>query len=131
MTIKCLRVGCDMKLPIEFIVYGEIPSQKNILRVSRTGHFFHANDEMAHYRQDFSRQCSSKAKLLLTEPVKVDMVIYAKNRRKDFHNMQSAIMDALQFAGIVKNDRIITEWHGKGFIDKNNPRVELEIREIK
>jgi Holliday junction resolvase RusA-like endonuclease len=42
-----------------------------------------------------------------------------------------ALADALEDAGIVENDRLISSWDGSRVIlDKENPRIEVELRLI-
>ena len=120
----------DIEKEFSFIIYGTPPSAKNILRRSASGHFYHADNAVACYKRDFARQVPAKFKLNLTGPVSVSMTIYAKDRRKDFHNMEPAIFDALQDAGVILNDRQIVEWQGRGFVDKSSPRVELIIKKL-
>ena len=51
--------------------------------------------------------------------------IYYASRRPDLD--ESLIMDGLQKAGILKNDRQIKEKHIYNRIDKVRPRAEIEI----
>lgn len=113
---------------IEFTVEGEIPSSKNTLRVGRYG-VYHADNSVARFKRSFALQTPAWCKKKLRGPVEVKMIIYQKNRRKDFHNASSAIMDALQFAGVIVNDRQVDIWAGIGRIDKKNPRVLLSVSE--
>ena len=58
---------------------------------------------------------------------------YVPDFRRDFINLLSAPADALQKAGIVKNDRQIkcVDRSRPAGIDKDNPRTEIEIYKIK
>lgn len=116
--------------PIKFIIYGAPPSMKNDLRRSASGHFYHADNAVMRYKQDFALQCPAKFKQELTCPVSVNMVIYAKDRRKDFSNAQDIIFDSLEYAKVIKNDRLIVAWQGRGYVDKLNPRIVIEISSL-
>lgn len=68
-------------------------------------------------------------------PIKVKFTWYCKNKRKDPDNVafaKKAILDGMQKAGVIPNDG----WNEiKGFtdvfeIDKDNPRIEIEIMEV-
>ena len=69
-------------------------------------------------------------------PIEIHYVIYAKDKRRDRMNIASAFdksfQDALQKTGKIANDgwnevlNATFEFH----IDKANPRVEVEIREV-
>jgi len=64
----------------------------------------------------------------ITEDVHVKALIYRDRRTGDLDNFQHAIGDALQKAGVIKNDKQIESWDGsRKLIDRENPRVEIEI----
>lgn len=60
--------------------------------------------------------------------VKLACTIYYASYRKDLD--ESLIMDCLQKAGILKNDRQIKEKHVYHRIDKKNPRTQIELYNI-
>ena len=120
---------------IEFIVFGEIPSLKNTLRarINRGGRpiFFHKDNEVINYKQNFISQIYPKYSLNLTEKLAVELKIYKPNNRKDGCNLSDMVYDAMQFSGVIKNDRNIIERHEFDFIDKLKPRVEVKVWEVK
>ena len=114
---------------IIFEIVGEIPSQKNKLRFAG-GRAFYANNEVKRYKANFARQCPARAKQGLTGPVRVILTLFLKDRRKDAHNLCSVIYDALEFAGVIKNDRQITSGAWFSEVDKANPRVQVMIEGV-
>lgn len=80
--------------------------------------------EARKYTEDFIRQAR-----IPPEPYKGDIMlnckIYYQSRRSDLD--ESLIMDCLQQAGIIGNDRQIREKHVWGEIDPANPRAEISI----
>lgn len=57
----------------------------------------------------------------------LDLFWYLPNHRRDAHNMEKPLFDAMQNAGIVKNDKLImnrTQFVG---FDKLNPHVRMEF----
>jgi Holliday junction resolvase RusA-like endonuclease len=64
----------------------------------------------------------------LRNDVHVKALIYRDRRSGDLDNFEHAIGDALQKAGVIKNDNQIESWDGsRKLIDRINPRVEIEI----
>ena len=60
------------------------------------------------------------------------VVYYCKDRRKDKDNIAFAkkfIFDGLQQAGVIENDgwNNIESWEERFEIDKENPRIEVEL----
>jgi Holliday junction resolvase RusA-like endonuclease len=112
---------------MEFEILGEIPSQKNILRFAG-GRAFYVNDEVKRYKADFAKQIPVKHKATtIYAPVRVGLSFYLKDRRKDAHNLCSVIYDALEYAGVIKNDRQIVGGAWTVLIDKSNPRVMVGV----
>ena len=57
---------------------------------------------------------------------------FCKDKRKDKDNIafqKKFILDGMQKAGIIANDgwNNVTDWEEHFWIDKNNPRIEVEI----
>ena len=69
-------------------------------------------------------QCREK----LLGPVRVDLIIYFPNRCGDLDNRIKPTLDALQGVAI-KNDSQVVALSARRMIDKENPRVEVEITE--
>lgn len=89
------------------------------------------------YRQ-FEADClwtiPARAKLGIDYPVNVKVVYYVDSKRKvDRTNLESAVMDMLVKAGVLKDDSAInpaiavTTDGSKVLIDRQNPRIEIEI----
>ena len=63
-----------------------------------------------------------------TTPVKCRALVYRDANRGDLIGYLQAIADALEEARVVQNDRLIVAWDGsRMFVDKANPRVEIEL----
>lgn len=71
-----------------------------------------------------------------SEPVVMEYTWYEPSRRRDKDNVSSfgrkCIQDALVRAGVLKNDGWgeIDSFSDRFFVDRKNPRVEVEITEI-
>jgi len=114
---------------ISLTILGDIPSMKNTLRRSRSGAFYHKDDAVRKYKADFAKQVPARHKKKIEGMVLVELMIWQKDRRKDGHNQMATIFDALEFAGVIKNDRQIANWTCCVGFDRNNPRVEIKVGE--
>ena len=57
----------------------------------------------------------------------INLVYYLNKKRKDSHNLEKVLFDALMGAGLYPDDDILTPKTGNVYIDKYNPRVELQL----
>lgn len=73
----------------------------------------------------------------INPPVEIKYTVYAKDKKHDRMNLGSCLdkcfCDALQTLGMLSNDgwNDIVNISFEYFIDRQNPRAEIEIREIK
>lgn len=53
-------------------------------------------------------------------------------RRRDTDNLMKLLMDAITKSGIIADDNwtVVKRTVVQGFLDKNNPRLDLEIKEL-
>jgi Holliday junction resolvase RusA-like endonuclease len=121
---------------VSFVVFGTCVSLKNRRRMfknPRSGKLFPAKSEDAErYVQDFCRQVPLECRNLrlgsLETPLRLILTSYYPSRRSDLDI--AIVMDSLQIAGVIRNDRDIIEQHLFAGVDAKNPRVELTIEEI-
>lgn len=79
---------------------------------------------------------SGMRKVVLETPVQMHYRFYVKDKRHDVSNVVSAAIksfeDALQELRILKNDGMndVLPYTFEFYVDKNNPRFEVEIREV-
>lgn len=59
--------------------------------------------------------------------IDVNLVYYLNKKRKDSHNLEKVLFDALMGAGLYPDDDILLPKTKNIYIDKYNPRVELEL----
>jgi Holliday junction resolvase RusA-like endonuclease len=53
--------------------------------------------------------------------------IYYESNRPDLDNGLKVILDCLQYAGVIKNDRNCIEIVARKLVDKTNPRAEITL----
>ncbi|MBP1971601.1 Holliday junction resolvase RusA-like endonuclease [Virgibacillus natechei] len=115
---------------MRFTVPGTLPTMNEIIKVSKSHPMAYAN-----MKKDYTALIMMQSKKL-PEVGKADFEItwYCKDKRKDKDNIMSGqkfIFDGLVKAGVLKGDG----WSQIGDvahyfeIDKQNPRVEINIRE--
>jgi|SRR6056297_2387254 len=69
------------------------------------------------------------------EKVKLNITYYMKNKKKDPDNLCAAkkfILDGLVKAGVLEDDNwdIVKEFNETWEVDRENPRVEIELLEV-
>jgi Holliday junction resolvase RusA-like endonuclease len=60
----------------------------------------------------------------------INILVYTKSIKQDTDNILGCIGDAVQKAVPGFNDNQFWDWHIKRRIDKNNPRIELIVKEF-
>ncbi len=119
-----------------FVVFGQLVSMKNsrrLLKNRRTGKTFSAKSEEAmKYLEDFCRQVPPEYRGIklgsMQRPLRIVCSVFYQSRRSDLDI--ALLLDCLQVAEVIRNDRDIIEQHLYAEVDAKNPRVELLIEEI-
>lgn len=73
-------------------------------------------------------QLTGKHRLGLTGPLRLEATVFYDSRRPDLD--VSLLMDVLESAGVYENDRQVHEQHLYKRLDRDNPRVLVEIMEL-
>lgn len=106
------------------------PSVNQIYRIAKWGRMFMTKEGKAWKEQS---AWIIKQALKPMKKISVTVRIYFRDlRRRDLDNMEKLIADSITMSGIIKDDnwQILNEWHVSGALDKDDPRIELEIKEI-
>lgn len=91
--------------------------------------------------KEFEEEClwliPSKYKKKIDYPVNIKVTYYVQsNRRIDKTNLESAVMDMLVKVGVLADDSAINPRIAVGhdgsrvYVDKDNPRIEIEITKL-
>lgn len=136
-------VKCEDKNPqnvTKIVIKGRPVTKKNhcqIIRNRNTGRpLIIQSSQYRKYEKEFIRQMDANLKELFSKEVHLHLrVLYylPDGRGKpDLVNLIQATQDILQKFGLYNNDSQIKSLDGSriGGIDKDNPRVEIEIKEI-
>jgi Holliday junction resolvase RusA-like endonuclease len=125
---------------INFVIIGQPYSKSNSRKVVTIGgkpSLIKSKEALA-YERDALRQIPPGCRQQLEGPVCISLKIYYASERPDLD--ESLILDILQDRykgkrdqrvltqkGVYRNDRQVREKHVYHFIDKKNPRTEVEI----
>lgn len=118
---------------MRFVLLGQPCAKGNSRRILRAGRgptarpFLAKSAEANAMVKDYVMQLRAQRRgaPTLTGPVRLVATIYYGSRRPDLD--ESLVMDALEEAGVIANDRQIEEKVIAKRIDKDNPRTECEV----
>ena len=113
------------------IIYGDIVSKSNNYRIIKTsGHAsLRKSDAAEEYEKKFYLQCSLR-NANISGHFELYIDAYFSSNRKDLDNCLKIILDCLQSCGAISNDRNCVKIVAQKFVDKKNPRIEFEIKEV-
>ena len=140
-NINAAGITKPNNLLFKTIIFGEPCSKANSRKLvpnKKTGRIFSIKSDAGRkYVDSFLLQINNKRKIfglcsgIPKKPIDCKVilfcVIYYATERKDLD--ESLVMDCLEKSGIIKNDRLIRQKHVYHFIDKFNPRSEIELFE--
>jgi hypothetical protein len=118
---------------MKFTIPGELPSMNEIIKAAKSHYAVYSK-----MKQENTELCGYAAlkQKAISRPVKVIIQWYTKDLKKDPDNVsagQKFILDGIVEAGIIPNDtrKYIKEiTHMFPDPDKENPRVEVELKEV-
>ena len=118
---------------MKLVIPGELTDLNTYIKLERTNRY--AGAKIKAEMTDYITLLAKRLKTEIRTPVRVTYHWYCKNKRKDKSNIAFAkkfIEDGLVAAGVLKNDgwNDIEGFRDEFYIDKQNPRVEVEITEI-
>ena len=121
---------------MRFKIPGTLPGLNEIINVSKSSWMDYARLKRDHTEAVyFCILETKKEKIVKFDRVDIRITWYCPNKRKDKDNITAGvkfILDGLQMAGVIKNDG----WNQIGTIthimkiDKENPRIEVELKEV-
>jgi Holliday junction resolvase RusA-like endonuclease len=107
---------------LTFTIKALVPSKKNNLRPKQTGGFYYDKDmklEIDYLSYEIKKE-ARKAGFTkqFTGNVEIDAVIYT-SRDQDTDNMYTTVQDAIQSAGIIKNDKNVSKFTCERIVVQN------------
>jgi Holliday junction resolvase RusA-like endonuclease len=118
----------------KFTIPGRLPGINEYTQACRSNPFVGSK-----MKKDAEKavMCATNIGLMIDRPVFIYYRFYEKNKRRDLDNISGfahkVIQDALVKNGILENDgwANITGFDDSFFIDKEHPRIELTIHEVR
>lgn len=110
------------------IIRGTIPSKSNCYRIiTIEGHAsLGKTAKLKEYEESFYLQCKHRG-AMIDRPFKLYVDVYHSTDRPDLDNALKALLDCLQYAKVIKNDRKCIEICARKLIDRKDPRVEIVL----
>lgn len=117
------------------VIYGPCRTKKTSNRVLRFGRFnkIVPSEAYLHWRDSAVTQMrvAWAGHETVDRPVSVRATFYRDANRGDLIGYMQGLADALQEAGVLKDDKWIVSWDGTRLSkDANRPRVEVDIEEV-
>lgn len=112
------------------VIYGQVPSKSNGYRVGTIAGRaqLYKTKELRLYEKNFGLQYRRHNKILGNFEVEVD--VYFRSNKSDLDGMFKVFLDCLQAVDAIDNDRYCMKIVARKFIDKENPRIEFELKQI-
>lgn len=114
-------------------ILGNVPSKSNCYTIIHNGkHSTLAKTvAMKRYEDSFYIQLPPVLRnQLITSYFEFYVDVFYPSQRADLDNSLKVVLDCLQKAKAIKNDNKCVKIVAQKFLDKNNPRIEFEIRPI-
>ena len=116
----------------EVVIYGSIPSKSNQYKIiTLNGHGSLAKTSaMKEFEKKFYLQCGYRNRNIQGF-FELYADVYFQSNQPDLDNSLKGLLDCLQTCKAIKNDRNCVKIIANKYIDKNNPRIEFTIVEVK
>lgn len=114
------------------VIYGQVVAKANHYKTvpdGAGGKRIIKDDAIRDYERSFLEQCKVYAGRCIDRPFKFHAKVYYRNWSYDIDNSIKTILDCLQMAQAITNDKLCIEIHAYKAIDRTNPRVIFAIEE--
>ena len=110
------------------VIQGTPPSKSNSYRIGNKGLF--KTDALKKYESNFFIQCNHYRDKNIEGYFEIYLDVYYPNQRSDLDGALKAVMDCLQKCRAIVNDNKCTKIVANKYLDRSNPRIEFEIKEV-
>lgn len=118
------------------VIRGNIPSKSNCYKIitfkSKDPGKSHASlaktKALAQYEKDFFIQCNRYRNMNIEGYFILEVDVYYPSQRSDLDNCLKVLLDCLQKVNAIKNDNTCVRIVANKFLDKQNPRIEFELK---
>lgn len=115
----------------KLVILGQPPSKSNSYNIVKIGgHYSLAKTKaLKKYEQSFFEQCRWRDRNI-SNYFELSMDVFFLSKLPDLDNSLKIVLDCLQSCKVIKNDRLCVKIEARKFIDRNNARIELALREV-
>ncbi|WP_442878982.1 RusA family crossover junction endodeoxyribonuclease [Bacteroides sp.] len=112
-------------------ILGKVPSKSNCYKIiTISGHASLGKTKgLKDYEKSFYIQCSERNRNI-NGFFELRVKVFHENMRPDLDNSLKIILDCLQACKVIKNDRNCVKIVAEKYVDKNEPRIEIELTEV-
>jgi Holliday junction resolvase RusA-like endonuclease len=113
-------------------IYGTVPSKSNCYKIVQIkGQTTLAKQAVLRkFEADFYIQCNHYRNVNIEGYFELHMDVFYPSQRADLDNSLKVVLDCLQRVKAIKNDNKCTGLSIRKFLDKGNPRIEFEIKQV-
>ena len=113
------------------IIYGQVVSKANNYQVAESGGRRHIikSSALREYEKSFLKQCKIYRDRNINRRFKLAITVYESSARYDLDNSIKTVLDCLQYARAISDDKLCVSIDAEKRIDAWNPRVEYSIIE--
>lgn len=113
------------------VIKGNVPSKSNSYRigVANGRHTLIKTDALRKYEKLFYIQCRNR-NAMISGYFGLRVKVFYASQRLDLDNSLKIILDCLQSARVITNDNRCVHIEADKYLDKENPRIELELWEL-
>ena len=118
------------------IIHGRLDNLNDYIKACRTNQYKGAHLKAKNENKVQAEIYEQLGRLRITHPVRMSYRWYEKDRRRDLDNVSSfgrkVSQDALVETRVLRNDgwKEIIGFSDEFYVDKNHPRIEVEIEEV-
>lgn len=118
------------------IIHGRLDNLNDYIKACRTNQYKGAHLKAKNENKVQAEIYEQLGRLRITHPVRMAYRWHEKDRRRDLDNVSSfgrkVIQDALVETRVLRNDgwKDIIGFSDEFYVDKNHPRIEVEIEEV-
>ena len=113
-------------------IFGQIPGKANHYQAVPDGHGGRRiikDETIRAYERSFCQQCKVYRNKAIDRPFRLYAVVYHSSNRYDIDNSIKTLLDCLQYARAITDDKYCVALNAEKRIDKRNPRVTFAIEE--
>lgn len=110
------------------IIYGNCPSKSNSYVIG--SHRLFKTKALTTYEDNFYIQCNHYRNAGIKKYFELYVNVFYPSQRSDLDNSLKVVLDCLQKVKAIENDNKCVKIVAQKFLDKKNPRIEFELKEV-